>query len=90
MSKHVCVCACVCHQAVPGDLVACSGRPGGGWAGGGGGGGVIKDQGRRPFPVPGEDEWLCLKVAAFGRGAIRVSSEPAALAVLWTKTGPWV
>ena len=55
-----------------------------------GGGGLIKDQGRRPFPVPGEDEWLCLKVAAFGRGAIRVSSEPAALAVLWTKTGPWV
>ena len=76
MSEHVCVCVCVCHQALPGDLVPCSG-------------GVIKDQGRRPFPVPGEDEWLCLKVAALGRGAIRVSSEPAALAVLWTKTGPW-
>lgn len=53
------------------------------------GGGVIKDQGQRPFPFLWEDEWPCLKVAAFGFGAIRVCCEPATLTALCTKAGPW-
>lgn len=53
------------------------------------GGGVIKDQSQRPFPFLWEDEWPCLKGAAFGFWAIRVCCEPAALAALCTKAGPW-
>lgn len=72
---HVCVWVCL-SQGFPDDLVHC-------------GRGVIKDQGQRPFPFPWEDEWPCLKVAAYGLGAIRVCCEPATLTALCTKAGPW-
>lgn len=72
---HVCVWVCL-SQGFPDDLVHC-------------GRGVIKDQGQRPFPFPWEDEWPCLKVAAYGLRAIRVCCEPATLTALCTKAGPW-
>lgn len=72
---HVCVQVCL-SQGFPDDLVHC-------------GRGVIKDQGQRPFPFPWEDEWPCLKVAAYGLRAIRVCCEPATLTALCTKAGPW-
>lgn len=71
----VCVYACTVYEreclslSFPDDLVHC-------------GRGVIKDQGQRPFPFPWEDEWPCLKVAAFGLRAIRVCCEPATLSSL--------
>ena len=75
---HACtVCVWVClSRGFPDDLVHC-------------GRGVIKDQGQRPFPFPWEDEWPCLKVAAYGLRAIRVCCEPATLTALCTKAGPW-
>lgn len=71
MLPSVCVYMSVClSQGFPDDLVIC-------------GRGVIKDQGQRPFPFPWEDEWPCLKVAAYGLGAIRVgvSQQPSLLCV---------
>lgn len=72
---HKCMCVCL-SQGFPDDLVHCGRR-------------VIKDQGQRPFPFPWEDEWPCLKIAAYGLRAIRVCCEPATLTALCTKAGPW-
>lgn len=77
--SNLCVPVWTCVRLSPGfpdDLVHC-------------GRGVIKDQGQRPFPFPWEDEWPCLEVAAYGPGAIRVCCEPATLAALCSKAGPW-
>ena len=75
VNTHVRVRVCL-SRGFPDDLVHC-------------GRGVIKDQGQRPFPFPWEDEWPCLKVAAYGLRAIRVCCEPATLSALCTKAGPW-
>lgn len=66
---------CVCHRASLMTLYTAAG----GW---------LRIRAKRPFPFSWEDEWPCLKVAAYGLRAIRVCCEPATLTALCTKAGP--